>query len=164
MAQPLATYLNDHLAGSTAALELLEHLERARAGTAVARFAADLRADIEADRRELEGLMGRLQVPVSRVRSAMAWLSEKGAELKLRLDDPACGALRLLEIFDAVSVGIEGKRLLWRALASAAERRPELGGLDYARLEQRAQEQRQRVEHERLEAAREALGTVAAHA
>ena len=55
-------------------------------------------------------------------------------------------------------MGIEGKRLLWRALAAAAEGTPGLRGTDYGRLEQRAEDQRQRVEAFRLEAAREALG------
>src|SRR5205085_7785795 len=63
--QHLATYLNDHLAGSVVALELLEHLEKAHAGTDVARFVAALRADIEADRGELEALMQRLHVSAS---------------------------------------------------------------------------------------------------
>ena len=43
----LGIYLNDHLAGSLVALELLQHLERAYSGRPVERFAADLRADIE---------------------------------------------------------------------------------------------------------------------
>src|SRR4051794_8504151 len=116
----LATYLNDHLAGSEVALELLEHPERAHAETPVARLAAELRADITADRRELEALMARLGVVTSRPRKAAAWLAEKVTELKLRLDDPRGGALRQLEVFDAVSIGIEGKRLLWRALGPAA--------------------------------------------
>jgi hypothetical protein len=155
----LATYLNDHLGGSEVALELLEHLERAHAGTPLASFAAELRAEIAADRRELEDLMARLVVAVSRPRKAAAWLSEKLTELKLRLDDPQRGALRRLEILEALSVGIEGKRLLWRALGAAAEGAPELGGTDYGRLERRAEEQRGRVETARLEAAREALGS-----
>src|SRR5579884_562114 len=140
--QHVATYLNDHLAGSEVALELLEHLEQARAGTPVGRFAAELRAEIMADRRELEALMGRLQVGVSRLRKATAWVSEKAARLKLRLDDPSAGPFRLLEILDAVSIGIEGKRLLWLALAAAGERAPDLRGPDYARLQERAEEQR----------------------
>jgi hypothetical protein len=155
--QHAATYLNDHLAGSVAALELLEHLERAHAGTPVASFAAGLRADILADRQQLEALMTRLEVAASRPRKAAAWLAEKATELKLGLDDAAGGPLRLLEVCDAVSVGIEGKRLLWRALAAAAEAAPRLRGTDYARLEQRADEQRGRVEAVRLEAARAAL-------
>ena len=46
----LATYLNDHLAGSVVALEMLEHLERAHAETPVASFALWLRAEIAEDR------------------------------------------------------------------------------------------------------------------
>jgi hypothetical protein len=157
--QHLATYLNDHLAGAEVALELLEHLERGHAGTPVARFAAELRAEIASDRRELEALMGRLHIAVSRPSQAAAWLTEKMTELKLRLDDPAGGALRLLEAFEGLSIGIEGKRLLWRSLAAASGATPALGGTDYGRLERRAEEQRRGVETVRLEAAKAALGS-----
>jgi hypothetical protein len=44
--QHIAAYLNDHLAGSVTAIELLEHLEKTFTGTATGRFAAELRADI----------------------------------------------------------------------------------------------------------------------
>lgn len=153
----LASYLNDHLAGSSVGLEFLEHLERVYTGTAVAEFASKLRSDIQADRQELETLMARLQVTQSRPRKAAAWLGEKLTEIKLWWDDPAHRSLHLLEVLDAVSVGIEGKRLLWRALNSAAKEAPKLQGTDYARLEQRAEEQRQRVEVVRLEAAQTAF-------
>jgi hypothetical protein len=63
--QHLSTYLNDHLAGSVAALELLEHLEKAHPGTATAQFAAALRSDIETDRQELVSLMDRMRVRAS---------------------------------------------------------------------------------------------------
>lgn len=153
----IATYLNDHLAGSTVALELLEHLEAAHTSEEVVRFAADLRADVAADRGELEALMDRLQVAQSRTRRAAAWLTEKASELKLRWDDRASGALHLLEALDALSVGIEGKRLLWQALAAAAEDTAALQGVDYDNLTKRAEEQRRRVETLRLDAARRAL-------
>jgi len=153
----IATYLNDHLAGSLVALELLEHLEKVHADTDIARFAAKLRADIAEDRLELEALMARLKVTESRTRKATAWLSEKVTELKLKLDDPGDGLLRLLEAFEALSLGIEGKRGLWRALAAAAEHAPALQVADYEVLTRRAEEQRGRVEAERLKAARRAL-------
>jgi hypothetical protein len=156
MANPyLATYLNDHLAGSEAALELLDHLEKEHAGTQIAMLAAGLREDIAADRRELESLMARLEIAQSASRKATAWLSEKATQLKLRLDDPQEGGnLRLLEIFEALSLGIEGKRLLWRSLKTAAVYNPELQGTDYQKLENRADEQRIGLEPFRMGAAK----------
>jgi hypothetical protein len=153
----LATYLNDHLAGSTAAIELMEELEESHRGTELARKIAQLRADVEADRRELQGLIDRLNVSESAPRKAAAWLAGKFAELKLRMDDSAQGPLRLFESLEVLSLGIEGKLLLWRALAAAAEVSPKLRGMDYDRLAERANEQRVRVEPMRLEAARAAL-------
>ena len=51
--ESLATYLNDHLAGSVVALELLDHLQTDRAGTEQTSILAGVHADIEADRQEL---------------------------------------------------------------------------------------------------------------
>jgi hypothetical protein len=154
----LATYLNDHLAGAVAALEMLEELEKQYAGTPVGRFATGLRVDVEADRGELEGLLRRLGVSESGPRKATAWLAERAARLKLRLDDPGHGPLRLLESVEAVALGIDGKRALWASLATAAERVPALRGMDYGRLTERAEEQRRLAETARLDAARAALG------
>jgi hypothetical protein len=153
----IATYLNDHLAGSAAALELLENLEAAHAGTDIGRSAAALRADVAADRQELEGVLARLDVAQSRTRRASGWLAEKGTELKLHLDDPSGGALRLLETLEALALGLAGKLGLWRALAAAAEDAPSLRVADYDRLAQRAEEQHRRAEAMRLEAAKGAL-------
>ncbi len=81
--EQIATYfLNDHLTGSVAGLELLEHLEAAHAGTPLERFFAELRRDVRADRQELESLMTRLQVAPSRTRKATAWVTEKLTEFK----------------------------------------------------------------------------------
>src|SRR5207302_1867024 len=50
-AKQIGVYLNDHLARSVVALELLEHLEKAHAGSELEHFLAHLRTDIEEDRR-----------------------------------------------------------------------------------------------------------------
>jgi hypothetical protein len=62
-----------------------------------------------------------------------------------------------LEALDALALGIEGKRALWTALAAGAPAVPRLQGVDLNLLQQRAQQQRERVEVWRLEAARKAL-------
>ena len=157
--ESLTTYVNDHLAGSVVALELLDYLQEDLAGTAEASLLASVHADIEADRQELEAFMAQRRLTVSEPRKATAWLVEKLSEIKLRLDDPGDGALQRLEALEAVSLGIAGKQALWHALAAAAANTPELSGLDYARLVRRAEAQRQVVETLRLDAAREALGT-----
>lgn len=153
----LATYLNDHLAGAVTALDLLEHAENSHQGTPVGDFLTELRADITADRAELEAVMAELSIEQSTSRKVTAWLSERLAQAKLRLDDPAGGTLRLLETLDALAGGIGGKLALWTALAAAAERVPELQLRDFERLASRAREQRERLEPMRLEAARVAL-------
>ena len=153
----LAVYLHDHRAGAEAAIELLNHLEHAHADTPIAGFASTLRAEITADIRELEGLMGRVEIHPSVVRNAGAWLTAKVAELKLVLDDPGDGALRLLESLETLSLGIEGKRGLWIALAAVADHTPALSGMDYTRLTQRAEAQRASVEVQRLSVAKSAF-------
>ncbi len=155
----LETYLNDHLAGAQAALDLLAHLERVYSRTPLAEFCATLRADIRADRDDLAALVQRLGLDVSRVRQAAGWASDKAGQLKLRLDDPAAGPLYLFEALEVVAIGIDGKRALWDALAAAAGESPDLRGVNYERLARRAQEQRARVEEKRRQAAKAALAS-----
>src|SRR5918998_136087 len=157
--QSLATYLNDHLAGSVVALELLDHLEKDGAGTAETSLLAGVHADIAADRQELEAFMAQLGITVSAPRKATGWLVEKLSEIKLHLDDTGDGALRRLEALETISLGIAGKQALWDALAAAVGDAPELNGLDYARLGQRAETQRAVMESLRLHAAKKAFGT-----
>ena len=158
--EALAIYLNDHLAGSVAALELLGALEGEREGMADASVLARVRADIEEDREVLGRLMERLGIAASKPRQATAWVAEKLIDLKLRIDDPGHGALRRMQTLETVSMGIEGKRLLAVALIATAATDPALTEFeaDCALLGRRAEEQRAVVETLRIEAAREAFG------
>src|SRR4030095_5669300 len=101
----LATYLNDHLAGSLDAVELLEHLEAAYAETTLGSFFAAGRIAISVARKKLHTLMNCLRVTESRPRKVSAWLVGKVTEVKLRLDDSARGPLRLLESLEGVGLG-----------------------------------------------------------
>jgi hypothetical protein len=65
--------------------------------------------------------------------------------------------LHRLERLETLGIAIDGKLALWRALQAAAELAPELRGIDFEDLVQRAQAQRNRVEVWRLQAARSAL-------
>jgi len=151
----LATYLNDHLAGSFIAVEILEHLESE--ATDLIQDLGALKAEIEADRRQLKELLDRLGISESRVRKVTSWITEQVTEAKFEADDESRGTLRRLERLEALALGIDGKSALWQALKAAAELAPELRQMDYEQLVQRAQQQRSRVEMLRVQAARVAL-------
>jgi hypothetical protein len=153
----LRTYLNDHLAGSVAALELLDHLADLHPDPDRKRLFTGLRTEVEEDQRVLQQLLEKVGGKESTVRKAAAWLTEKFGEAKLRLDDVGDGLLRVLEAIEALGLGIQGKLALWRALGAVADRVPQLQGVDFARLEQRALQQHQRVETQRLQTVRVAL-------
>jgi hypothetical protein len=156
-AKHLGTYVNDHFAGSVAAMELLDHLISANAGTPRGQFFIELRQEIEQDQAVLRDLLEQLDFKENPMRKAVAWFSEKFARAKLSVEDPTGDKLAPLEKLEALTLGIEGKRALWRALNVVADRAPALQAMDLTRLEQRAAEQRQRVDAVRLDAAREAF-------
>ena len=150
----LATYLNDHLAGSNVAVELVDHLMSENPDLKPSLSA--LKKDIEDDREQLKGLMARLNIAESRVRKAGSWIAESVAEVKLEVDDDPHGPLRRLERLEALALGIDGKVALWRAL-EAAPPNDALSGFDFELLIRRGQEQRSRVEVLRVHTARAAL-------
>jgi hypothetical protein len=152
----LAVYLNDHLAGASAAFEVLDVLADVRG---LENWVGHIRDEIAEDRRELENLMTKLQIGRGTVRQAAGWLSGRIAELKTRLDDRKGGDLQRLELLETLSLGIEGKRSMWASLQSASAYDTALNGPDYPRLVARALEQRQEVEVRRLKAAADALGS-----
>lgn len=156
----LTTYLNDHHAGSLAALEMLDHLIETFEGKALGIFFRELRAEIQSDQQTLENLIEEIGIDESAVKKAGAWLAEKFSRAKIRVSDSADDQLGLLQALEALMLGITGKRALWSALAAAAERVPQLRTLDYATLERRATEQRDSVEAKRREVAREVFSQI----
>ena len=73
----LTSYMNDHLAGAVAALEMLQHLIAAHKGRPLEIFFTDLRRDIKADVDVLHKLIGTTHTRESIVRKAAAWIAEK---------------------------------------------------------------------------------------
>jgi hypothetical protein len=155
----LGKYVNDHLAGSMAAVELLSHLISSNAGTERSRFFVELRKEIVQDQVALRGLLARLGFKENMIRKGVAWLSEKFIRVKLSMEDPRGDRLARLEKLEALALGIDGKWALWRALSTVADRVPAVGVMDLSKLEERAVEQRGQVEAVRLDAAREALAS-----
>lgn len=150
----LHPYLNDHLAGSVAAIELIDNLISGHPQDRFGKFFRDLRNEIYADQERLRNLIQKVGAKESAVRKAGAWLAEKFGRAKLGdADDSA----ELLEALEGLALGITGKKLLWRSLATISANFPELQGTDFNALEERAQDQFSRVEDLRIQVVREAF-------
>ena len=156
--EALDSYLNDHLAGSAAAVELVERLRANNEGTPLDTYLEGLGQEIEADRAILAEVMERLGVPRSTPKQVAGRVMETLS--RLRLNERVTGSAdvtRLMEL-ETLSLGIEGKVALWRSLKHVADSRPELEGVDLPALIVKAVSQRSGLEPYRLEAAAGALG------
>jgi hypothetical protein len=151
--EALAVYLNDHLAGSAAGIELAEKLRDNNQGTELGQVMVALHRDISQDRDALEELMRHLDLERHPVKEAAGWMLEKVSRLRL---NPAAGGsaeLTRMQEAEALSLGIEGKLSMWLALKEAAASNPRLAAADYDRLIERARGQRRALEPHRLAAA-----------
>jgi hypothetical protein len=157
--EALTAYLNDHLAGSAAGVELAEKLRDNNQGTELGRAMVALHHDISEDRDTLQSLLGQLELDRHAVKEAAGWMLEKVS--RLRLNPALTGSAELTRLMEteALSLGIEGKLAMWLALKEAAATNPRLAGTDYDRLIERARSQRGALEPHRLAAAAAAFST-----
>jgi hypothetical protein len=148
----LDSYLNDHLAGSVGALELLAHWAHLYKGKPLGAFFTDIEAQIRADQDTLRDLMRSLGIKESNVRRAGAWAAEKVGRARFMIAGNEPAGLGLVLTLEGLIMGIAGKKLLWRALAAA--NLPKLEAFDFKELQRRAEQQIERTEAERIQAAR----------
>lgn len=155
MSEPLAAYLQDHLAGSNFAIDLVKSLEEQHSGEPLGEFvSAELKLLLE-DRQILERIVERLGAGTSAVKEATGWLAEKASRFKLRhLSSREFGTFQALEL---LVVGIHGRVSLWRVLSVIASGHARIPKEDFDTLAARAQAQHDRVEQRRLEVAPAAL-------
>lgn len=146
----LAVYLNDHLAGSTAVIELVRRAAREHAGTELGGFLVNLQAEIAQDRQALRRVMEGVGARPELAKVMVAWLAEKAGRWKLNGRIMGRSPLSPFIELEAVELGIYGKLLLWRALR---ERRPPgSAAVDLDDLIARAERQLDEVERHRTAA------------
>jgi hypothetical protein len=155
----LGTYLNIHLAGANAGVEMAQRLHKRAAAGPDAASLARLAEEIEQDRDELRGLVEQLGEAGHPVKKAAGWVAGKAHRLtvgKLLTGDEH---LTVLLETETLALGIEGKLALWAALLAVASAYPQLVEDDLVRLANRAREQRGRIETIRLAAARRSFAS-----
>ncbi|HEU0089144.1 MAG TPA: hypothetical protein VFQ77_16110 [Pseudonocardiaceae bacterium] len=154
----LGIYLNDHLAGASAGSELAQKISAENTGTTYGTFLAELARDIEQDHTTLADLMDRLHIDKDPMKEAAGWVLEKFSRLKLSDRFTGSADLKRMLEFETLSLGIEGKRAMWRALKEVSEDNAELAATDLDGLTKRAEDQRAVLEEHRISIAKAALG------
>ena len=155
--ESIEVYLNDHLAGATAGVNLVEQAADRHRSDDLGEFFAPLAAEIKADLATLETLMEDLNVDKSASKVALAEVGSKVAAPKFNAAGAGNQHLGDFVTLETLSIGVEGKRCMWVALQAVADAYPELGALDLSALEGRAQNQRDQLESKRNEFAPLAL-------
>lgn len=156
MTELLGIYLNDHLAGATAGVELARRLRASNADDP--EFGPPLSSlcdEIEADRESLVEAMARLGVGRSKLKPLLATVGERMGRLKLNGQVRGYSPLSRLIELEVLQLGVAGKRRLWRALDQTHA--AELSALAPGALAERATQQLRKVEALHLKAASIAL-------
>jgi hypothetical protein len=156
--QPIHVYLNDHLAGATAGVDLVKQATERHDG-ALGEFFAQLADEISADHNRLTSLMDQMDAHHSGAKEVLAKAGSEISDAKFSgesMDDPEFGTFLTLE---TLSIGVEGKLCMWKALKVVEDQYAELKSADVDTLIERAQSQRDKIEGKRLEVASTALSS-----
>lgn len=148
MAEPLHTYLNDHLGGAQIALRLLHAMRDQNDDQRYRTFASNLAPEIEADDKTLRQIVKAVGSEPSAIKQAGGWLLEKAARLKLGHTEGI--DMEMFESLEVLALGIAGKMSLWKSLQAASLRDPRLRPFPFDNLLARAEQQFEQVELERL--------------
>jgi hypothetical protein len=148
----LPIYLNDHLAGAVAAVQLARRAAGQNEGTEYGEALAGLAADIDQDRRTLQDLLKRLGIRGDPVKLLSSVVAERLGRFKLNGELLRYSPLSRLEEIEILMLGVEGKLALWRALRANLDVE-----VDFDDLIRRGAAQRRRLERLRLKAAAQAF-------
>src|SRR5919109_922393 len=153
----LRIFMQDHLAASTAGLELARRARGANEGTNYGRPLARLADEIEADRGALEAMLADLDFGPDRAKNVGAWAGEKLGRLKLNGQVKGYSPLSRVIELEGLMAGINMKLSLWGILLEVSQQEPALDPARLRRLISRGEEQRGTVAELRARAAREAF-------
>ncbi|MES2981066.1 MAG: hypothetical protein V4727_02040 [Verrucomicrobiota bacterium] len=160
MDQDITRYLNDHLAGSSAAILLIQELAESYQAPEARDFFFQLKEEVKDDRLILEDLFERIGKEPSVLIKMAGVMAARITSLKLMWEKIEPGKLGLLEGLEMLELGVEGKRLLWKSLREIAIWFPEWEGIDFEKLDLRAIQQRRDIEFWRINAAKNILANV----
>jgi hypothetical protein len=143
--QSLVAYLRDHLGGADAAIHVVRRLAATHEGTADGRLFRQLAEEFEQDRATVRALLAQLGASA---RSPKRVAGRASAALLGFAAGGTPGQLSLLRTLEALAIGIQGKRCMWRALQTLDTARS-TAQIDPVELEAKALRQWEAVEGRR---------------
>ncbi|MFG1807631.1 transaldolase [Streptomyces sp. NPDC049040] len=155
----LAVYLNDHLSGATAGLELFRRAAQTQQGREYGSELAELSRQVEQDRDSLTQIMADLGVSTDQAKVALGWLAEKAGRLKPNGHIFSRSPLSDLLELESMLLGVQGKAACWRTLRALADADERLYAEHLDTLVERAEQQSAALEQFRLAAAERVLPT-----
>ena len=157
MENNLAIYLNDHLAGSVAALALIDDMVGAIQDEPLKTFLSKLEKEIQEEQQILRATIQAKGFKEGSLKKAVAWLGEKATSPKFGGTGDEKSGLAIMQGLEVLYIGITGKLLQWRAFQAAIAPEVQRLGINLEALQQRAEQQRSTVEGFRLAYARKAF-------
>jgi hypothetical protein len=155
----LAIYLNDHFAGSTAAVELARRARAGNKGSELGGLLHRLANEIEEDRNTLAAIMEAVGAKRDPFKARLAWVGEKVGRLKLNGQLTGQSPLSRVIELEGLELGFTGKASLWRALSELQDSR--LAAFGFESLADRARRQSAELEPHRVAAGRDAFAGAA---
>ena len=143
--EALVAYLHDHLSGSDVAIRVVQRLASTPV-TADRLLFVRLANEFEEDRTVVRELLARLGASGRSIKRAAGVAS--GTVLSAMAGGMP-GDLSLLRTLEALSIGVQGKRCMWRALQNLRPAPSPVSGMDFLELEAKAVRQWEAIEERR---------------
>ena len=150
-------YLNDHLGGATLGSDLAAQIRDQSEGTPLGQVMTRIAAEIEEDRETLLELMDRLDTPRNPVKQVTGWMAEKASRIKFSGATSGERDHGLFMALESLRLGVAGKKGLWLVLREVRDDYEPLQSIDLPGLIERASNQGQTLEAERMAAGVRAL-------
>jgi hypothetical protein len=144
--QALITYLLDHLSGSDVAIRVVHRLSSTHQGAEDGALFRRLSKELEEDRSVVRLMLTRLGASGRSIKRAAGYAS--GALLSVTAGGEA-GDLSLLRTLEALAIGVQGKRCMWRALQNVGTVPSTVNGMNFVELEAKAVRQWEAIEERR---------------
>ncbi len=144
--QALIAYLRDHLSGSDMAIRVVRRLGSAHKGTEDGMLFRRLSQELEEDRSVVRALLTGLGASGRSMKRLAGYAS--GAVLSVTAGGEP-GNLSLLRTLEALSIGVQGKRCMWRAMQNLRATPSTVHGTNFVELEAKAVRQWEAIEERR---------------